>query len=276
MSGETVQIAAGQAITAQAANIAGSGNVAIQAGTDITIRAGQNTQSESHLVDEKTSGFSGSFTSFNYGKSSVKDTFDSNATSAAGSTVGSVNGNLTVSANRNLSITGSDVLAGGDLTLQAQQVVIEAEQQTSHLLETHERKQSSVGIGVVGTPLDTMKNLRQANKAEGTFNRYRKIAQEMGASALTAPQVAITFGRSSSHSSLTTDEVSNRGSTLAAGGNLAITATGTGAKDTAGKAADGDIRITGSNLSAEGDAKLSAQRNITLQPSTYAIVNDSS
>jgi filamentous hemagglutinin len=63
LSGESIDLRAGQALSAQAANVAGTCNVCVQAGTDINIAAGQKTRSESLVVTEKQSGLSASFTS---------------------------------------------------------------------------------------------------------------------------------------------------------------------------------------------------------------------
>ncbi len=54
---------------------------------------------------------------FSYGTQSVKTTDTGADATQAGSTVGSVNGDLTVRAGDNLTVTGSDLIAGRDMAL---------------------------------------------------------------------------------------------------------------------------------------------------------------
>nr|WP_316250821.1 hemagglutinin repeat-containing protein [Pantoea agglomerans] len=72
--------------------------------------------------------------------------------------------------------------------------------------------------------------------------------------------VSASYGSQSSKSEARTESSQSQGSTLTAGRNLAVTATGKN-----GTAQSGDISITGSQLKAGGDLSLDASRDILLQ-----------
>ncbi|EEQ16105.1 hemagglutinin/adhesin repeat protein [Yersinia frederiksenii ATCC 33641] len=72
--------------------------------------------------------------------------------------------------------------------------------------------------------------------------------------------VSLSYGSQSSKSEQTVNQTTHQGSTLTAGNNLNITATGNGVKGQ-----DGDIVVQGSQLQAGKDASLTANRDVILQ-----------
>src|SRR5690606_39255562 len=77
LSGETVDLAAGNDLTLQAATVAGTGDVRLVAGSDIRIEAAQNTKIESHDSQTRKSGvFSSGGIGFTIGSQRVGNTAD--------------------------------------------------------------------------------------------------------------------------------------------------------------------------------------------------------
>ncbi|WP_033011964.1 hemagglutinin repeat-containing protein, partial [Xanthomonas vasicola] len=86
----------------------------------------QSTHSEAHDKQTVKSGLFGSGgIGFTIGKQTVKTEADTTAVSHTGTTVGSLEGNVTLVAGNTLAITGSDVMAlQGDITAKAKDIAI--------------------------------------------------------------------------------------------------------------------------------------------------------
>jgi len=76
--------------------------------------------------------------------------------------------------------------------------------------------------------------------------------------------ISISLGSQQSESQSSLKQSNSKGSTLTAGQNVTLTATGTGAKDADGYAADGNIGVAGSSIKGQ-DITLDAARDITLE-----------
>ncbi|QCR10093.1 hypothetical protein EH207_17255 [Brenneria rubrifaciens] len=95
-----------------------------------------------------------------------------------GSTVGSVNGDLTLSAGNHLAVTGSALAAGNDMTLSGGRVDIDAAQNQRR--QTHEVAQKTSGLtlalsGAAGSALNTA--VSTARTAGNTDNDRLKALQ---------------------------------------------------------------------------------------------------
>jgi filamentous hemagglutinin len=77
-------------------------------------------------------------------------------------------------------------------------------------------------------------------------------------------KATVSIGGGSSHSDSQSSSLSNDGSTLHAGGNVNLIATGSGKKDASGFATDGDINARGTQISGQ-NVTLNAARDINLQ-----------
>ncbi|MCT7328361.1 hemagglutinin repeat-containing protein, partial [Ralstonia mojiangensis] len=277
VSGDTMRVQAGNDLTVRNSAVVGTGDVSLAAGNNVLVTAGQNVRDESHSLEQKQSGFGGTGgIGFSYGRNSAKGNSELHAVtqSDARSTVGSTAGNVAISAGKDAAIVGSDVIAGskpgsaGSIDVRAQNIRVEAGQDHVQSSAAQETSSSGISIGLVGTPLDTVRNLRDAQHDQSKVTRARNTLNEIGASALDTPQVAISFGSSRSSSQSSSESLTNHASQLTAGGDIRLRATGDGSTDAAGRANNGDITITGSTLSAGGTAALDAQRDVLLQAST--------
>lgn len=282
ITADSVGIVSGKDLTIQGSSVAAMNDVALQAKGNIDITAAQDTYQDSELHDLKHSGFTSASggLGIGYGSSEQKDQYDANSVtqSQARSTVGSVAGNVSISSDSNVHIGGSDVIAGkassdttgktGNITVQAQNITIDPGQDNEHSHDQQDAHSSGFSVAVTGTPVDTVRNMRQTTASGNGFQRWEGASNEVAATTLDAPSVSMSFSHSSSSSSNDLTSVTNAGSTIRGGGNVALIATGGARKDDKGNPIDGDITVTGSSITAGGIAALDANRNVLLQAST--------
>ncbi|MCQ4680199.1 hemagglutinin repeat-containing protein [Ralstonia pseudosolanacearum] len=286
VSGNSVRVQAGNDLTVRNSAVVGSGDVSLNAvGGNVLITAGQNVRDESHSFEQKQSGFSGTGgIGIAYGYSGAKGHSELHEVtqSDARSTVGSTGGNVSISAGKDAAIIGSDVMAGsaggatGNIDVRAQNIRIEAGQDHAWSSSSQEAHSSGISVGLVGTPLDTLRNQREAQRDPSKVNRVRNSLNEVGAGALDTPQLAIGFNARGSSSRTSSESLTHSASQLTASGDIRLRATGNGATDANGRATSGDITVTGSTLSAGGTAALDAQRSVVLQASTDTYQESSS
>ncbi|MDR6388448.1 hemagglutinin repeat-containing protein [Paraburkholderia phenoliruptrix] len=281
ISADGVTVVSGKDINVTGSNIVGTNGVALGAKGNVNILAATDTYQDSEYHDVKHSGLSGSGgIGFSVGSSEQKDQYDANSVtqSQSRSTVGAVQGNVTISAGKDVHIGGSDIIAGqaegdvagatGNISIAGQNVIIDPSQDSARSHDQQEARSSGLTVAVKGTPLDAARDLKANASSGNAFQRTQNVLNGIGASAADTPSIALSYG--SSHSSSTTDisSLTNAGSTIRGGGNVSVTATGGAVKDANGQPIDGDLSIIGSTISAGGTASLTANRNVTLQAST--------
>ncbi|EMX4960363.1 hemagglutinin repeat-containing protein, partial [Raoultella planticola] len=275
LNGDSVSLTAGHDLTLRGSSVAGSGDVALLAGNDLLIGTQNEYSSELHLKQEKKSGLmSSGGIGFSYGTQSVKTTDTGADATQAGSTVGSVNGDLTVRAGDNLTVTGSDLIAGRDMALSGKNVAITAAENQSR--QTHEVEQKTSGLtlalsGTAGSALNSVVQATQDARSAGS-SRLQALqgvkaalsgVQASQAARLDAAQgndpannntvgVSLSYGSQSSKSTQRSEQTTAQGSSLTAGRDLSITAR------------EGDLNAVGSQLKAGNDVALSASRDINL------------
>ncbi|MGP8485712.1 hemagglutinin repeat-containing protein [Paraburkholderia fungorum] len=281
ISADGVSVISGKDINVTGSSIAGTNSVSLAAKGSVNILAATDTYQDSEFHDVKHSGLSGSGGfGFSVGSSEQKDQYDASSVtqSQARSTIGAVQGNVSITAGKDVHIGGSDLIAGqakgdvtgatGNISIAGQNVTIDPAQDSAHSHDQQEARSSGVTVAVTGTPLDAARDLK-ANASSGNgFQRTQNVLNGIGASAADTPSISVSYG--SSHSSSTTDisSLTNAGSTIRGGGNVSVTATGGAVKDANGQPIDGDLSVIGSTISAGGTTSLTANRNVTLQSST--------
>ncbi len=169
LGGDTIAISAGRDLTVAGSHVVSDNGTAMQAGRDVHIVAVEETSSEQHIRKSTSSGFLGGGGGIGVTIGSRMQSTDQaiTGTSAAGSTVGSVNGDVNIVAGNAYRQVGSDVMAPkGDVNIVAKDIAItEAEQrQTS---ETH-------------TPLQAKRPGRQPRKCR---HQCGQTAQSMAKAA---------------------------------------------------------------------------------------------
>lgn len=272
LSGDSVNMQAGHDLTVSGGSVVATQDVNLTAGNNLSLQAATEQRDETHMLQEKKSGLSGTGgIGFSYGTNSIKTTDDGKSQSSVGSTVGSTQGNVTLNAGNSLTVQGSDVLAAKDINLTGKEVNILAAENQSSQTHTVEQKKSGLTLalsGTVGSAASTA--VATANEASKESDGRLAALQGMKAalSGVQAAQagtlatenagdqnaigVSLSYGSQSSKSEQTTTQTQSQGSTLTAGNNLNIHATGT------------DINVQGSQLQAGKDITLNAARDVNL------------
>ncbi|KAB7767422.1 filamentous hemagglutinin N-terminal domain-containing protein, partial [Xanthomonas maliensis] len=247
LSGESVRVAAGNDLLSQGAQIVGTGNVVLAAGNDLTLETAQSTHSEAHDKQTVKSGLMGSGgIGFTIGKQTVKTEADTSAVNHTGSTVGSLEGNVTLAAGNTLAITGSDVMAlQGDITAKAKDIAITEVHDTSGSTQKTAFKQGGLTVSLSSAALNlaqaAVSSAEAGKKAQGDTRMQALAGASAAYSAYGAGQaassvinadtakgaaqaanisIAVTVGGSKSDSETKQQSATAKGSTLQAGGNV--------------------------------------------------------
>lgn len=283
LNGDTVNLTAGNDLTVRGSNVAGTGDVALLAGNNLTVETQAERNNELHQKQEKKSGLlSSGGIGFSVGTQSIKTTDTGADATQAGSTVGSVNGDLSLRAGDRLTVSGSDLVAGQDMALSGKNVDITAVNNRSQ--QTHEVEQKTSGLtlalsGTVGSALNSAVEASQQAKSSGSSRlqalqgvkaalsgvqaaQAGRLDQALGADASNTNTVGISlsYGSQSSKSTQYSEQNTAQGSTLNAGRDLSVIATGSGTRG-----ADGDLTVEGSQLKAGNDITLAANRDLYLR-----------
>ncbi|HAW8201725.1 TPA: filamentous hemagglutinin, partial [Escherichia coli] len=282
LSGGTVTIGAGHNLNVAGSSVVGDNRVSLAAGNNLSIGTLTESNRETHLKQEKKSGLmSSGGVGFSVGSQSLKVTDAATDTTQKGSTVGSVHGDVSLQAGNRLTVNGSDLIAGRDMALSGKEVSITAA--TDQHVQTHTVEQKTSGLtlalsGTAGSALNTTVETAQAAKSAGN-SRLEALqgvkAALSGAQAVQAGRLAeaqgnqkennnavgisLSYGSQSSKSEQQSEQTVAKGSTLTAGNNLSIQATGSGVKGV-----DGDLTIQGGQIKAGNNVLLQANRDVNL------------
>ncbi len=279
LGGQTVTMTSGQDIHLSGANVLADQDLGIHAGSNLTLDAAQHTLSDSHFSRSKKSGlFSGGF-GINIGSQRQMTDATNPATFVAPATVGSIGGNVTLSAGDTYTQIGSDVLApSGDILIGANTVNILEGRETRSSQTEQRFKQSGLSLSLSGPVIDTAQRLEGQFQAAGDTQSPRMQALAAANSALAVTDIQqqlqggqgtdlslnISLGSSQSRSDSTVESNTARGSTLAAGGDLVIHALGQGD-------GEGTLTVQGSQLEAGDQLLLNATQDINLLASADAV-----
>ncbi|WP_208449922.1 hemagglutinin repeat-containing protein [Burkholderia sp. BCC0419] len=286
ISADGVSIGSGKDINVQGSTVVGTHDVALNAAHDVNVTTSQDTMQSSTTYQEQHSGLmSGGGLSFSVGSSKLAQQNQSSSVTNNASTVGSVDGNLSVHAGNTLHVQGSDLVAGKDVTGTAANIVIDSATDTSHQAQQQQTSKSGLTVGLSGSVGDAINNAisetqaarESAKDSNGRASALHSIAAAgdvafggMGAAKLLdgakgtqAPSIGVQVSVGSSHSSMQSseDQTIQRGSSINAGGTTKLIATGDGTPK------DGNITIAGSNVNAANVA-LIANNQVNLVNTT--------
>ncbi|MBN3855055.1 filamentous hemagglutinin N-terminal domain-containing protein [Paraburkholderia sp. Ac-20340] len=271
VSADGVAISSGKDLNVAGSTIAGTNNVALTAAHDVNITTTQDTMQSSSSYQEKRTGLGTSGLTVTVGTNKLATTNDASSVTNNASTVGSINGDLSIQAGNTLHVTGSDLVAGGNLAGTAANVIIDAATDTSHQAQTQKTSSSGLTIGLAGSVGDAINNAyseSQAAKNSTSTGNDRAAALhsiaaagDIGLAGLTSsgmtpdgkPDIGIkvSIGSSKSESQSSEDQTTHRGSNVQAGGTAGFVAT------------SGDLTIAGSNVNAS-DVILAAKNNVNV------------
>lgn len=281
--GSNVAVNSGQDISIKASNVIADKDLTLTAGNNVTIEAGTNTQTRSSFSAKSESGLmSGGDLGLSIGTREQSTDQKSTSTTAAASTVGSTGGNVRISAGQTYTQTGSDVLATsttagtGNIDISAKKVDIVEARETSSTETKTEFKQSGITVSLSNpvvsaaqtmqkmataaenTKSDRMKALAAASGILASKGAVKELGNLMNGQASSAKDLEfnISIGSSSSESTSTNTSATARGSTVTAGGNTTIRATGDGTNS--------NLTIQGSTVESGDTTTLAADNQVLL------------
>jgi filamentous hemagglutinin len=291
LSGDKVSIVAGQDLTVKGSSVVGDGDVTLKAGKNVNILAATDTSSSYRLSETKKSGLmgTGGF-GVTIGSAQSRHQLNEEGTtqSQSVSTIGSTGGNANIIAGEKAHISGADVIADKNLNVVAGEIVVDPGNDLLRRKESYEQKKSGLTLSVSSPVTDAILAANSTLKRSGEVSDERlktlyavqaadnawiavagasSMATDVAQGNLNAVKVELSVGssKSSSESSSTQNQV--RGSTLSAGGNTTLVATGN-------KGTSGDLHISGSGVTgnnvtlvAQNDLLLDAASNNTEQTS---------
>ncbi|EIY2731048.1 hemagglutinin repeat-containing protein, partial [Escherichia coli] len=280
LSGNRVTVNAGNNLTVEGSDVVADRDVSLAAGNHVDVLAATSTDTSWRFKETKKSGLTGTGgTGFTTGSSkTTHDRREAGTTqSQSASTIGSTAGNVSITAGKQAHISGSDVIANRDISITGDSVVVDPGHDRRTVDEKFEQKKSGLTValsGTVGSAINNAVTSAQETK-ESSDSRLKALqATKTALSGVQAGQAAamatatgdpnamgvslsLTTQKSKSQQHSESDTVS--GSTLNAGNNLSVVATGKNRGDNRG-----DIVIAGSQLKAGGNTSLDAANDVLL------------
>ncbi|MHY10580.1 Contact-dependent inhibitor A, partial [Escherichia coli] len=271
---------AGDNLTVEGSDVVADQDVSLAAGNHVDVLAATSTDTSWRFKETKKSGLMGTGgIGFTIGSSkTTHDRREAGTTqSQSASTIGSTAGNVSITAGKQAHISGSDVIANRDISITGDSVVVDPGHDRRTVDEKFEQKKSGLTValsGTVGSAINNAVTSAQETK-ESSDSRLKALqATKTALSGVQAGQAAamatatgdpnatgvslsLTTQKSKSQQHSESDTVS--GSTLNAGNNLSVVATGKNRGDNRG-----DIVIAGSQLKAGGNTSLDAANDILL------------
>ena len=266
IEGNTVSLQGGKDISLTGSAAVSTKETALSAGRNISINAAEETDKEIHKKQVKKSGLIGSGLGFTIGSEKKKDSYDTEKTTQAGSTVGSIKGNVTIHAGQTASVRASDIIAGKDTLITGRNVDIESKDNTYRGKEEHEYKKSGLTVSLGGAAVNAARTVaapvkRAGEVGDGRLKALYALQAGMNAREIQKDQktdkainknnavgINISLGSTGwkDHAETVTEEA--RGSRITAGRTAAIIA-----KE--------DMTVKGSTVNAQ-DIHLKAGNNI--------------
>ncbi|HFP5007347.1 TPA: contact-dependent inhibition toxin CdiA [Escherichia coli] len=280
LSGNRVTVNAGDNLTVEGSDVVADRDVSLAAGNHVDVLAATSTDTSWRFKETKKSGLMGTGgIGFTIGSSkTTHDRREAGTTqSQSASTIGSTAGNVSITAGKQAHISGSDVIANRDIGITGDSVVVDPGHDRRTVDEKFEQKKSGLTValsGTVGSAINNAVTSAQETKKSSDSRLKTLQATKTALSGVQAGQAAamasatgdpnatgvslsLTTQKSKSQQHSESDTVS--GSTLNAGNNLSVVATGKNRGDNRG-----DIVIAGSQLKAGGNTSLDAANDILL------------
>jgi len=299
ISGNTVEVAGLRDVKVTGSGLVSTQDLTVQAGRDLVIDAAENTFSRTEMHKEKNRDLTGVLTANKLGIdditgnqhlsiSSQSHNGQSDQTTLTGSTVGSSEGNVSLTAGRNLAVVASDLVSTKNMSLTGSNVSIAAGMESASQSSTDKSASLAVGRVIAGSVVDSVNTIRSAVKSANNADDPKLKAVKLAQAALAAYNLA---GMGSSLSGSTDAYLNKQGSTSANGSLIKIgteianthskrtseyesqtakqSSLNVGqalAIDATGKAAGtvGDIHVIGSTLKA-ANTDLAAKHDIVLE-----------
>ncbi|WP_306139747.1 contact-dependent inhibition effector tRNA nuclease [Escherichia coli] len=282
LSGNRVTVNAGDNLTVEGSDVVADRDVSLAAGNHVDVLAATSTDTSWRFKETKKSGLMGTGgIGFTIGSSkTTHDRREAGTTqSQSASTIGSTAGNVSITAGKQAHISGSDVIANRDISITGDSVVVDPGHDRRTVDEKFEQKKSGLTVALSGAVGSAINNAATMAREAKETSDSRLAALKGTQAVLSGVQAGVNHGlqqqsadpnngigvsislnhqQSKSETKYQHDIVS--GSTLSAGNNVSVTATGKN-KDHNNS---GDILITGSQIKSGNDTSLNAQNDILL------------
>ncbi|MCO1349779.1 hemagglutinin repeat-containing protein (plasmid) [Burkholderia vietnamiensis] len=277
ISADGVTVKSGRDINVTGSNIVGTNDVVLSAARNVNIKTSRDTVQSSTYYEKKESGLlSNGGMSVTVGSRSMTDRQQSATVTNNASSIGSLDGNLSIAAGNNVNGTAAILHAGNDVDITGKGVRLDSAYDTMSQAEQQQYRQAGVTVGLSSPVIALAQTGKQMIEAAGKTKGDARLtalaavttglaakntydATGGGDPATTAKSVGINISLGASKSDNQSQALASTavGSTVSAGRNVSITATGAGANS--------DIDVIGSTISAGNDTKLKADGKVNLQ-----------
>ncbi|MGB4076072.1 hemagglutinin repeat-containing protein [Pseudomonas sp.] len=274
LSGATIDIDSGRDTSIRASTLVADHNIRIDAGRNLSVVSGETSNKSSATSKTKNTGEIGNWYQGATGVASLKETNQNSSVTQISSQIASLGGNIDLKAGERYNQVASQVIAPtGDVNIIGKQVDIEAGYDKLSESQKQSSNRTAIG-GSVSVPLvDAVRNIQQMGEAAGNTGDTRlkalaavnagmyattayNSAQALANGNVGGIKVSVNLSNDKGNSKSTQSGQNVVSSTVAAGNNVNITATGAGT--------DSNLNVVGSQVSAGGDAKLKADGDINL------------
>ncbi|MBV6748663.1 hemagglutinin repeat-containing protein, partial [Pseudomonas chlororaphis] len=285
VSADSLGIKTGRDAVVRGSTLVTDNNLQIDVGRNLAIVSAENTSASSSSSSSKKSGQIGSWWQDAIGVVQLKEGNQSQSTQQAGSQIASLGGDVNLKAAEYYNQTASQVMAPkGDISINAKNVDIQAGYDVLSANHTAGSNRTAVG-GSIDIPLvDAVRGLQQTVQSSEKTSDPRmqglaaanaamsgKQAYEAGQTMMNGGfgfKVSANLSNSQSHTESNQSGQNVVSSSLAAGGDVNVSAVG------AGK--DSTLNVLGSridaghdiNLKSDGDINLLSAQNTAVQNST--------
>jgi filamentous hemagglutinin len=274
LSGGSIDVSSGRDTTVRASTLVADDDIRVDAGRNLSVVSGESISTSIAKSKSKNAGEIGNWYQGATGVASLKETNQNSATTQTGSQIASLGGDVQLQAGERYKQIASQVVApSGDISIIGKQVDIEAGYDILSSTQKQSSSRTALG-GSVSIPIvdavRSIKNMGEAAQSTGDTRlkalaavniamdaqRAYDAATALGTDSLTGLKISVNLSNDKGSSSRTQSGQNVVASTVAAGGNVNITASG------AGK--DSDLTVVGSEISAGKDATLKADGDINL------------
>ncbi|MGR1252350.1 two-partner secretion domain-containing protein [Aeromonas veronii] len=280
LGGQYVLLKAQQDLAVKGSNVVGDLGATLLAGRDLNIDTVDLLNRELHFRETKRSGLMGSGgIGFTIGKQQQSSDMVGTTLIREGSTVGSVQGDVTLQAGNRLQVSGSDIIAGKDLLLVGKDVTISSAEQQVTRKEEVKSKSGGLTVALTGGAVTAVQSAYDTIKASKESSNDRLVALQGTKAAMNGYQawqgmqamadaggvpdpsfvgIAISVGNKRSQSNNQSSETNALTSELNAGGDVTVLARGDAANNA------GDLVMIGSSIKGH-NVTLGAARDLVLQ-----------
>ncbi|MGN3967222.1 contact-dependent inhibition toxin BcpA, partial [Burkholderia gladioli] len=290
VSADGINVVSNRDINVTGSNVVGTNDVTLQAKRDVNITTSQDTTQSSSYFDKKESGLlTNGGLSVTVGSRSAAQQDQSSSVTNIGSVIGSSQGNVTIQAGKDATMTGSTIVASQDVGIAAQNVTVNAAYDTYKDAQSQQFSQSGLSVGLGGglvglgqsmagavgqgqqsgdSRLAAVQGVAAAEQAYQNRGGIKSAANALSngnvSEAAKGVQVQLSIGSSHSSSNSTASLSDAKGASIIGNGNVSIVATGTPDANGNAQAGTGNIAMTGASVLGK-NVVLDANNAITLQ-----------